>query len=176
MQPTETRNPIVLQPLPGPHPTPSHDHVVRRFSDNYERLVGLRQLAVAEVGSISIIEHISRGNDIPIPNVTFHGRRGPHTGYCQAPRDHYVLQHGDEKIVGWERDKRRRLSEHGMIRLGRLTSLATIAHECGHHLVHLREPSPVPPHGKVWVRWFDVAASGVEDWLGASGFDLRALT
>jgi len=163
------QNPIVLHRLKAPDPGNRHEFTVRRFSDDHGLLVRLRGLAVAEVGSVSIIEHVCRLSDIPFPDVTFHGRRGPHTGFCQAPRDHYVLLHGEDSIQGWERTKGRRLPENGMIRLGRMSSLATIAHECGHHLVHHQEAAQVASHGKVWVRWFDAAAHGISDWLDGSG-------
>ena len=55
----------------------------------------------------------------------------------------------------------------GAIRLGRTTTLMTLAHELGHHLVfHLESPS-TPAHGRVWVGRFDEAASWIQ-WVVVS--------
>jgi len=54
-----------------------------------------------------------------------------------------------------------------MIRLGDPTSLGTIAHELGHHLVHVLDPARTPDHGKRWVQRFDQAANAMVALVGA---------
>ena len=47
----------------------------------------------------------------------------------------------------------------GAIRLGRSTTLMTVAHELGHHLVFHLDPARTPSHGNRWVERFDDAAA-----------------
>lgn len=49
----------------------------------------------------------------------------------------------------------------GAIRLGRTTTLMTLAHELGHHLVFSLDPPSTPAHGKLWVQRFDEAAAAI---------------
>ena len=56
-----------------------------------------------------------------------------------------------------------RVPEQGAIRLGRRTTLMTVSHELGHHLVHYHDPVGTPDHGNRWVRRFDQAAAIVGD-------------
>jgi hypothetical protein len=57
------------------------------------------------------------------------------------------------------------LSVFGAIRLGRTTTLMTLAHELGHHLVFSLDPVSTPAHGKRWVARFDESADAIEQLL-----------
>lgn len=54
------------------------------------------------------------------------------------------------------------LVDNGAIRLGRATTLMTVAHELGHHLVFHLDPLATPPHGNQWVARFDEAAAVID--------------
>ena len=58
--------------------------------------------------------------------------------------------------------RRRRLRENGAIRLGRETTLMTLSHELGHHLVNWLDPESTANHGNVWIRRFDQAAEVID--------------
>ena len=152
-----------------------HEHRVRSFSADYALLTELRSLATDRVGATLLADHICSLNEVPPPTVTFHGRRGPHTGYCLAPAWHVRLTVGERTVQRWEQQKGRTWPDEGMIRLGNQPSLGTVAHELGHHLVNQKEPPGAAPHGKVWVTWFDVAAAGVVDWCNRMDLDLGGL-
>jgi len=149
---------FALTPLQDDNRKSRHDFTVRRFSSDYELLVRLQSIGVDEAGAGYLIATTSTLAGVPQPTVTFHGARGPHTGFYQSPRHRAVLRFGEEAVAGWERDRRRRWPTDGMIRLGRTTSASTVAHELGHHLTqHLERPG-VATHGKLWVGHFDAAA------------------
>ena len=157
--PNEDR--LHLLSLPGqPHPG-RHEHRVRQFSDDYALLTRLQCLATDRTGATQLIDHVCRLQSVVPPVVTFHGRRGPHTGYCMAPRWLTLRRLGEESLGGWERRHGRGWPDAGMIRLGTQPSLGTIAHELGHHLVNHRESPRAPAHGKLWVAHFDTAARSI---------------
>lgn len=152
--------PLVLS-LQKPTGSVRHEHRVRQFSTDYALLTRLRTLATDLPGAAFLVDQVCRISLVPPPAVTFHGRRGPHTGYCMAPRWHVRRSFGEEAIGRWEQRKGRPWPDNGMIRLGRQPALETIAHELGHHFVNHREPPGVPAHGKVWVAAFDSAAQRI---------------
>jgi hypothetical protein len=102
------------------------------------------------------------------PDLAFNRRRRLDTGQCWAPRRLAVEQNGEPRILAWEQHYRRAYPINGQIRLGATTSVRTLAHELGHHLVHLLEPARTPAHGKVWVGRFDDAMELIADHLGAT--------
>lgn len=159
--------PLLLS-LEKPHRGGRHEHRVRQFSGDYALLTRLRTLATNQPGAAFLVDRVCRLSAVPPPAVTFHGRRGPHTGFCMAPRWHTQRLFGEEGIGRWEQRKSRPWPEEGMIRLGRQPSLGTIAHELGHHFVNYREPLGVPPHGKLWVARFDAAAQGIASVIDRS--------
>ena len=101
------------------------------------------------------------------PDLAFNRRRRPDTGQCWAPRWLAVEQHGESRIQAWEQHYRRDYPSDGQIRLGTTTSVRTLAHELGHHLVHVLEPARTPAHGKVWVGRFDDAMELIAECLDA---------
>lgn len=164
-----------LLPLPIRERSSRHEHRVRRYSVDYALLTDLRTVATDQAGARSAIAHACRLHEVPVPGVTFHGRRGPHTGYCLAPAWHVRITVGESAVRRWEQRKGRAWPEEGMIRLGTKTALGTIAHELGHHLVNQRERPGVAPHGKLWVGWFDTASMALVDWCRRLDLDLGGL-
>ncbi|MCL1595533.1 MAG: hypothetical protein M3132_14385, partial [Actinomycetia bacterium] len=65
-------------------------------------------------------------------------------------------------VTRYEMRGRRRLRENGAIRLGRTTTLMTLAHELGHHLVNWLDPESTASHGYVWIHRFDQAAEVID--------------
>jgi hypothetical protein len=139
-----------------------YDYMVRRFSTDSALIVQLRKEGVERLTAAGLIQGMANDLGVTPPAVTFHGRRGPHTGYCQMPRWRAVAQTEESTVTNWERAKRRDWPDAGMIRLGDPTSLGTMAHELGHHLVNLLDDAKTPAHGKVWVARFDLAAATLE--------------
>lgn len=152
--------------LPAPAGGSRYDHMVRRFTRDAQAIDSLinRGVEPPEVGSA--VRYLADTHDVMVPEVTFHGRRGAHTGYCMAPRPVIVARTGEGPVQQWEREKSRQWPDTGMIRLGNPTSLATVAHELGHHLVNVLHPPKTPVHGKVWVARFDEAAATIGDLFG----------
>jgi hypothetical protein len=68
-------------------------------------------------------------------------------------------------MVRLEMKGSRRLRENGAIRLGRTTTLMTLAHELGHHLVNWLDPESTASHGNVWVQRYDQAAEVIDGLL-----------
>ena len=95
------------------------------------------------------------------PAATFHRGRSPHTGYCITPRSMAVARHGEDAVAAWEATNHP-WPVHGSLRLGDPTALSTLAHEMGHHLVHVLDPPKTPAHGKRWVARLDEAAEAVD--------------
>lgn len=137
-----------------------HEHRVESFSRDHRLLTDLRDLGVDRGGAIRIADHVCSTFSVPVPQLTFHRGRSAHTGYCVAPKHAASARHGADAVSRWEATHEP-WPRDGMIRLGDPTSLATIAHELGHHLVHFRERTTTPAHGKVWVRRFDDAAAAI---------------
>ncbi len=146
--------------------------MVRRFSRDPRLIFDLRAWAVDRQAATAVVAAVCHEFDSPIPEMTFHGRRGPHTGYYRSPRWKAVETVGELRIRRWEEDTGRPWPPAGMIRLGDPTSLGTVAHELGHHLAHHHEPVGTPEHGKRWVGWFDIAADGIAAWLSSVGKEI----
>ncbi len=138
--------------------------MVRRFSRDPHLIVRLRNLGVKREIARSLVERVAVASHAPPPEVTFHGGRGSHTGYCRQPRQRAVELTSEQSVQAWEATHGP-WPDHGMIRLGDPTSLGTIAHELGHHLVNFFEPLHTAAHGKAWVAWFDLAASLIDSML-----------
>ncbi len=149
--------PFVVGPVPAPERA-RHDHMVRRFSRRAELIFDLRRWAAERTVAAELVRAVCAELDAPVPDVTFHRRRSPHTGYAQAPRRRAVMRFGEPTVRAWEEQRRRRWPETGMLRFGDPASLDTIAHELAHHLVHHHEPLRTRDHRKVWVAWYDRAA------------------
>ncbi|NQV04980.1 hypothetical protein HQ535_00380 [bacterium] len=150
----------------------AHDHRVRQFSGDFGLIERLRVLATDESGAVACVRFICSAQGVEAPELTFHGGRGSHTGYCQSPVRQARARFGASTLRKWEQQRGTVWPEFGMIRLGRRPALATIAHEVGHHLVHVGEVPGIAPHGRLWVAWFDVAASAVVDWGQINSLDL----
>jgi hypothetical protein len=135
--------------------------MLRRFSRDPQLLVNLRRVGVDRATATNLIQCVVSLAGAPVPDVTFHGGRGPHTGYCQPPRAIAVATTDEHTIASWERSKRSIWPANGMIRLGDPTSIGTIAHEVGHHYVHAFDRPDTASHGKLWVRRFDYAAAQI---------------
>jgi hypothetical protein len=75
----------------------------------------------------------------------------------------WVALLGEAEVIEREAAGWGALPPDGAIRLGRTTTLMTLAHELGHHAVfHLDEPT-TPAHGRRWVLRFDQAAAMVAE-------------
>ena len=148
---------------------PRHEHRVRTFSRNYELIIGLGDRYTVESNEAQeLVYHVTSRFDVVQPDLVFNRRRRTDTGQCWAPRWVAVAQHGESGIRSWEAYYRRAYPRNGQIRLGATTSLRTLAHELGHHLVYLLEPAHTPAHGKVWVGRFDDAMELISERLGAT--------
>jgi hypothetical protein len=161
-----------------PNPTeatrriPRHEHRVRTFSRNYTLITGLGDRYVVESGEArELVSMVSARFCVAEPDLAFNRRRRPDTGQCWTPRWLAVEQHGESRIHAWEQHYRRSYPENGQIRLGSVTSLRTLAHELGHHLVHALEPVRTPAHGRVWVGRFDDAMELIAERVGVAGLD-----
>lgn len=130
-------------------------------------IVRLRSMGADREIATALVERAVATVEAAPPAVTFHGGRGPHTGYCRAPRARAVALSSERTVGAWE-DEKGPWPEHGMIRLGDPTSLGTVAHELGHHYVNVFDPISTPPHGKVWVARFDQAAAQIATLVEAS--------
>ena len=165
MSPTENHT---MQPKPSESTKriPRHEHRVRTFSRNYNLITGLGDQATVESGEArELVRVVSKRFGVVEPDLAFNGRRRSDTGQCWAPRWLAVEQHGEGRIDAWERHYRRAYPQNGQIRLGTTTSIRTLAHELGHHLVHLLEPARAPAHGKIWVARFDDAMELIAERL-----------
>lgn len=141
-----------------------HEHRVEKFSRDHRLLTHLRDVGVNRGTASRVVDHICSTFSIPAPELTFHRGRSAHTGYCVAPKHAASARHGADAVGRWEA-AHEPWPRNGMVRLGDPTSLATIAHEIGHHLVHLLERTTTPAHGKVWVGRFDDAAAAIATLL-----------
>jgi hypothetical protein len=167
MSPTEDHT---MQPKPSESTKriPRHEHRVRTFSRNYNLITGLGDRYIVESGEArELVRVVSKRFGVAEPDLAFNPRRRSDTGQCWAPRWLAIEQHGESRIDAWERHYRRAYPQNGQIRLGATTSIRTLAHELGHHLVHLLEPARTPAHGKVWVTRFDDAMELIAEHLEA---------
>lgn len=146
-------------------PKRRHDARVRRFSVNEALLAELDGLAVDDVQARRIIEAVCADLGVEVPRIRFHARRSPFTGATEQPRRHLVHRFGEEKVQQIEESGTGPIAHIGAIRLGRVTTLMTVAHELGHHLVFCLDPCATPNHGKKWVQRFDEAAASISSML-----------
>lgn len=146
---------------------PRHEHRVRQFSRDYALIAELgARSTVNEEDMTELLAAVSSEFNVPSPELFTNARRLPDTGQCSPPRWHAIETIGRPGIAEWERRKRRTYPEHGEIRLGRTTTLRTIAHEMGHHLVNCLDAYRTPAHGKVWVGRFDDAMAVIASHVG----------
>lgn len=137
---------------------PRHEHRVSAFSRDYELITEVGDgYAVDKAEAASLIASVTDLFAVPLPSLAFNQRRRADTGQCWAPKWHAVEMNGADRITAWEAHYGRTYPERGQIRLGATTTLRTVAHELGHHLVHYLEPMRTPAHGKIWVGRFDDA-------------------
>lgn len=146
-------------------PKRRHEARVRRFSIDHALLGKLDELAIDEVQARAVVEAVCIQLAVDIPRLRFHARRSPYTGATEQPRRHLVVQHGEEAIRRFEETRSGPISPYGAIRLGRITTLMTVAHELGHHLVFSLDPLSTPNHGRRWVQRFDEAAESIRRML-----------
>lgn len=145
----------------GRGPTRRHDARVRQFSRDHLLLERLDTLVVDEYQARAIVVSSCVLLGVDAPRVRFHARRSMYTGATERPRSVWVDVLGEDEVarrelLGWGA-----LPPSGAIRLGRRTTLMTIAHELGHHTLFCLDPSGTPAHGKRWVARFDDAAAAV---------------
>ena len=161
-----------LQIIEPTNRIPRHEHRVRTFSRNYGLIAQLGdRYTVDTAESRLLVAEVSAHFGVTEPDWAFNRRRRSDTGQCWAPRRIASQLYGEDRIVAWEEHYRRAYPPDGQIRLGATTTVRTLAHELGHHLVHVLEPVRTPSHGKVWVGRFDdsmdVIASQVRiSWTG----------
>ena len=168
MSPTEDHT---MQPRPSESTKriPRHEHRVRTFSRNYSLITGLGDHYTVESGEArELVRVVSKRFGVVEADLAFNRRRRSDTGQCWAPRWLAVEQYGEGRIDAWEQHYRRAYPQNGQIRLGTTTSIRTLAHELGHHLVHLLEPARTPAHGKIWVARFDDAMELIAERLEAT--------
>jgi len=135
---------------------PRHEHRVRTFSRNYGLITRLGDRYAVEPGeAVTLVRAVTGFFGVIEPDLAFNRRRRSDTGQCWAPRPVASELYGEHRILAWEEHFRRPYPPDGQIRLGATTTLRTLGHELGHHLVHVLDPIRTPAHGKVWVGWFD---------------------
>jgi hypothetical protein len=117
---------------------------------------------VAEDDALRAVVAVCAELDVPVPDLRFHSRRSPFTGATELPRSMWIARGDHDFVARYEMRGRRRLRENGAIRLGRETTLMTLAHELGHHVVNWIDPESTASHGHVWIRRFDQAADVIE--------------
>jgi hypothetical protein len=142
-------------------PRRRHQARVQRFSDDPLLLEQLDGLAVADTEAADLVFAVSSSFGVEAPRLKFHARRSPYTGATEQPRWLLVESHGEAKIDQMERGMRTPFAQFGAIRLGRTTTLMTLAHELAHHLVFALDPPATPAHGKRWVQRFDESAQAI---------------
>jgi len=135
---------------------------VYRQSVDFERLQRLDQLVVTEGDAHTAVVAVCTEFDVAVPDLRFHARRSPFTGATELPRAVWITRGDPDLMAKLEMKGRRRLRETGAIRLGRTTTLMTLAHELGHHLVNWLDPESTASHGNVWVSRFDQAAEVID--------------
>jgi len=146
-------------------PARRHDSRVQRFSRDHSLLLQLDGLAVDDRAAASLVEDICWDTGVESPKLKFHKRRSRYTGATEQPRFLWVNSFGEADVRHRERTTGRRIPPFGAIRLGRQSTLMTIAHELGHHFVFALEAPGTPAHGKIWIGRFDEAASAISSHL-----------
>jgi hypothetical protein len=142
-------------------PVRRHDARVRRFSRDHTLLERLDALAVDDVGASSLIEEVCWTSGVEVPKLKFHARRSMYTGATEQPRSTWVVLYGEQEVRRRELVTGKILPPFGAIRLGRRSTLMTVAHELGHHMVFALDHPGTPAHGKVWIGRFDTAAETI---------------
>ncbi len=142
-------------------PIRRHDARVRRFSRDFTLLERLDGLAVDDAAASVLIEDICWASGVEAPALKFHARRSMYTGATERPRAAWVALHGESEVLRHERSTGRPVPLFGAIRLGRVSTLMTVAHEVGHHLVFALDPPKTPAHGKVWIAHFDDVSASI---------------
>lgn len=148
-----------------PGPPRRHQARVERFSADAALLDRLDRLAVSDEEALFIVEAACSDASVPPPRLRFHARRSPYTGATEHPRWWLAEYHGEAWVVSIEQQSGKALPQDGAIRLGRTTTLMTVAHELGHHFVFALDPVSTPAHGKKWVARFDQAADAIRSML-----------
>ncbi len=146
----------------APGPRRRHEARVQRFSADLALLEYLDGLSVSDVEVPDIVLAVCSSFGLEAPMLKFHGKRSPYTGATEQPRALLVALHGDREVVDLERSMSGGLPAYGAIRLGRTTTLMTLAHELGHHAVFGLDSPRTPAHGKRWVQRFDESAAAID--------------
>ena len=158
--------PTTVRPIHvGPGPRRRHHSRVQQFSRGPDLLDYLDSLVISDKEARSVVVAACATLDVVVPALKFHARRSTYTGATERPRFVWVRDLGEREVIrretlGWGSP-----SPNGAIRLGRTTTLMTIAHELGHHCVFCLDPPRTPPHGKQWVLRFDESASVLSEVL-----------
>lgn len=147
-------------------PKRRHWSRVEQFSRAPELLLGLDQVSVVDPAIAGLVAFACQDFGVPVPRIKLHASRSPYTGACERPRSVWVALLGEDEVALREAAGWGALPPDGAIRLGRTTTLMTLAHELGHHAVfHLDDPT-TPAHGRRWVLRFDQAAEMVAEAVG----------
>ncbi len=141
-----------------PGPRRRHQARVEKFSADIGLLEQLDGLSVSDEDVPEVVLSVCSSFGVEAPRLKFHARRSPYTGATEQPRWLLVVIHGEDRVSRIESGMAGSVPAFGAIRLGRTTTLMTLAHELGHHLVFALDPHSTPSHGKRWVNRFDGAA------------------
>ena len=148
-------------------PPRRHDGRVQRISEDPVRLRRLDVLVVDEHDAAAAVRMVCATHRVPEPRLKFHGGRSMFTGAAERPRHSWVGLLGEGEVARREANGWGALPADGAIRLGRSTTLMTVAHELGHHLVFHLDPARTASHGNRWVYRFDEAAAVIADLVDA---------
>jgi hypothetical protein len=146
-------------------PRRRHQARVQTFSVDPQFIESLDGLAVSDEEAGDLVFLVCSSFGVEAPRMKFHARRSPYTGATEQPRWLLVELHGEQKIEEMERHMRAPFAAFGAIRLGRTTTLMTLAHELAHHLVFSLDRPTTPGHGKRWVQRFDESADAIGRFL-----------
>jgi len=125
----------------------------------------LDSLVVSDLVASDLVYAACLSLELPRPVLKFHARRSVFTGATERPRFAWVDELGESEVARREMNGWGALPSNGAIRLGRTTTMMTIAHELGHHGVFCRDPAGTPAHGRVWVARFDEAARTLDAFV-----------
>ena len=148
-------------------PRRRHDGRVARISTNPNRLRMLDLLVVDEADATTVVSVVCARYQVPLPRLRFHARRSPFTGATERPRSVWVDELGEAEVIRRESNGWGALPHDGAIRLGRSTTLMTVAHELAHHLVYHLDPPLTAAHGNVWVLRFDQCADAIGELVAS---------
>lgn len=147
-------------------PRRRHDGRVSRQSVDFTRLQRLDQFVVSEDDARKAVVAVCTAFGVAVPDLRFHARRSPFTGATELPRAVWIARGDSDLMAKIEMNGGHRLRENGAIRLGRTTTLMTLSHELGHHLVNWLDHESTASHGNVWVHRFDQAAEVIDGLVG----------